>query len=191
MPPLTFDQAHHLDVDGGRIAYYETGTGHHSVVWVHGLPLDSRSWAAQQEFFDPHARNVFIDLRGYGASDKLPPDAGSVTALYTADLAALIAHLRLENPTVVGFASAGHVALRFAAQHPGCWASWPSSTAPPSSVAATTGRTASTTSASPTSPMPPVTTESRDSPTQSSTRAWSSPISALTVPRSSARGSAT
>jgi pimeloyl-ACP methyl ester carboxylesterase len=85
---------------------------------VHGLPLDSRSWAAQQEFFDPHARNVFIDLRGYGASDKLPPDAGSVTALYTADLAALIAHLRLENPTVVGFASAGHVALRFAAQHP-------------------------------------------------------------------------
>ncbi|MFD7057188.1 alpha/beta fold hydrolase [Streptomyces mirabilis] len=118
MPSLSFYQARHLDVDGGRIAYYETGAGSRPIVWVHGLPLDSRSWAAQQEFFDPHAHNVFLDLRGYGASDKLPPDAGSVTALYTADLAALIAHLRLENPTVVGFASAGHVALRFAAQHP-------------------------------------------------------------------------
>ncbi|MEV6183345.1 alpha/beta hydrolase [Streptomyces sp. NPDC052015] len=118
MPPLTFDQARHLDVDGGRIAYYETGTGSRPIVWVHGLPLDSRSWAAQKEFFDPHARNVFLDLRGYGASDKLPPNVGSVTALYTADLAALITHLRLESPTVVGFASAGHVALRFAAQHP-------------------------------------------------------------------------
>jgi len=118
MPPLTFDQAHHLDVDGGRIAYYETGTGHHPVVWVHGLPLDSRSWAAQQEFFDPHAHNVFLDQRGYGATDKLPPAVDSVTALYTADLAALITHLGLQSPTVIGFASAGHVALRFAAQHP-------------------------------------------------------------------------
>ncbi|MFI9542858.1 alpha/beta fold hydrolase [Streptomyces sp. NPDC052016] len=118
MPPLSFDQARHLDVEGGRIAFYETGTGSRPIVWVHGLPLDSRSWAAQQEFFDPHARNVFLDLRGYGASDKLPPGVESVTALYTADLAALITHLRLEKPTVVGFASAGHVALRFAAQHP-------------------------------------------------------------------------
>lgn len=118
MPPLSFDQARHLEVEGGRIAFYETGAGSRPIVWVHGLPLDSRSWAAQQEFFDPHARNVFLDLRGYGASDKLPPDVDSVTALYTADLAALITHLRLDRPTVVGFASAGHVALRFAAQHP-------------------------------------------------------------------------
>nr|WSZ20544.1 alpha/beta fold hydrolase [Streptomyces canus] len=191
MPPLTFDQAHRLDVDGGRIAYYETGTGHHPVVWVHGLPLDSRSWAAQQEFFDPHAHNVFLDLRGYGASDKLPPAVDSVTALYTADLAALITHLGLQSPTVIGFASAGHVALRFAAQHPQLLGKLAVLNGSPNSVAATTGRTASTTSASPTSPMPPVTTESPDSPTRSSTRAWSSPISALTAPRNSARGSAT
>lgn len=118
MSALSFDQARHLDVAGGRIAYYETGTGNRPIVWVHGLPLDSRSWTAQREFFDPHARNIFVDLRGYGASDKLPGDVSSVTALYTADLAALISCLRLEQPTVVGFASGGHVALRFAAEHP-------------------------------------------------------------------------
>lgn len=117
MSSLTFDQARYLDVNVGRIAYYETGSGEQPIVWVHGLPLDSRSWEAQRSYFDPRFRNIFMDLRGYGASDKLPADADSVTALYVADLAALIKHLGLDRPTVVGFASAGHVALRFAAQH--------------------------------------------------------------------------
>lgn len=116
--PLSLDQARFLDVEGGRIAYYESGAGERTVVWVHGLPLDSRSWAAQQEFFDGRTRNVFLDLRGYGASDKLPAGTESVTALYVADLATLVQRLGLERPDVVGFASAGHVALRFAAQHP-------------------------------------------------------------------------
>jgi pimeloyl-ACP methyl ester carboxylesterase len=115
---LLLDQARYLDVQGGRIAYYESGSGPHTIVWVHGLPLDSRSWSAQQSFFDSRARNVFLDLRGYGASDKLPADCDSVTSLYVDDLAALIEHLGLDNPLVVGFASAGHVALRLAAQHP-------------------------------------------------------------------------
>ncbi|MFD4561825.1 alpha/beta fold hydrolase [Streptomyces sp. NPDC058469] len=118
---LSFDQARHLDVPGGRIAYCETGATDPAapvVVWVHGRPLDSRSWAAQREFFDTRARNVFLDLRGYDASSELPPDVPGVTALYVADLAALIEHLELTAPMLVGFASAGHVALRFAAEHP-------------------------------------------------------------------------
>ena len=119
--PLSLDQARRLAVPGGHIAYYETGRTDPTapvIVWVHGLPLDSRSWAAQQEFFDTRARNVFLDLRGYGASSQLPPDVSGVTALYVADLAALVQHLGLTDPLLVGFASAGHVALRFAAQHP-------------------------------------------------------------------------
>ena len=118
---LSFDQARYLDVQDGRIAYYVTGATDPAapvIVWVHGLPLDSRSWAAQQEFFDTRARNVFLDLRGYGASSKLPAEVPSVTALYVADLRALIEHLELTAPMLVGFASAGHVALRIAAEHP-------------------------------------------------------------------------
>ncbi|WP_217561430.1 alpha/beta fold hydrolase [Streptomyces sp. GbtcB6] len=118
---LRSDQVRHLDVPDGRIAYYVTGATAHTapvIVWVHGLPLDSRSWAAQQEYFDTRARNVFLDLRGYGASSKLPAAVPSITALYVADLAALIEHLRLTDPMLVGFASAGHVALRLAAEHP-------------------------------------------------------------------------
>lgn len=111
-------QPQHLDVDDARLAYYIAGRGEEPVVWLHGLPLDSRSWSAQRAHFDPLVHNIFLDLRGYGASSKLPPDCADVTQLYTNDLDRLMTHLDLVNVALIGFASAGHVALRFAAQHP-------------------------------------------------------------------------
>jgi pimeloyl-ACP methyl ester carboxylesterase len=115
--PQAVWQARYLEVDGGQLAYYISGRGELPVVWLHGLPLDTRSWSAQRAHFDPLARNVFVDLRGYGASSPLPGGA-DVTQLYADDLGRLLTHLDLPAATVVGFASAGHVALRFAAQHP-------------------------------------------------------------------------
>ena len=111
-------QPQYLDVDDARLAHYIAGRGEETVVWLHGLPLDSRSWQAQREYFDLLACNVFVDLRGYGASSKLPPDFSDVTQLYTDDLDRLLMHLDLRGMALIGFASAGHVALRFAAQHP-------------------------------------------------------------------------
>ena len=113
-----------LDVEGGRLAWWEQGTsersmGENAIVWVHGLPLDSRSWEPQRRHFAPLCRNVFVDLRGYGRSSKLPAGTADVTALYCADLAALFDAAALRRAMLVGFASAGHVALRFAALHPG------------------------------------------------------------------------
>jgi non-heme chloroperoxidase len=58
-----------LNVAGGRIAWRESGAGSQTIVWVHGLPLDSGSWRYQEEYFGARARNVFLDLRGYGQSD--------------------------------------------------------------------------------------------------------------------------
>jgi non-heme chloroperoxidase len=107
-----------LEVAGGRIAWRERGRGT-PILWVHGLPLDSRSWADQEEHFADRARNFFIDLRGYGQSSKIPAGTSDVTQLYVDDIAALLEHLRVDGVTLVGFASAGHVALRFAAQRPG------------------------------------------------------------------------
>jgi len=111
-------QPQYLDVDDARLAHYIAGRGEEPVVWLHGLPLDSRSWSAQRAHFDPLACNVFVDLRGYGASSKLPLDCVDVTQLYTDDLERLLTHLNLRGVALIGFASAGHVALRFAAQHP-------------------------------------------------------------------------
>ena len=105
-------------VDDAAIAFREEGCGDQTIIWVHGLPLDSRSWAAQRLHFAKGYHNVYMDLRGYGASSKLPADIQDVTQLYCNDIKALMDHLSLQKAHIVGFASAGHVGLRFAAQNP-------------------------------------------------------------------------
>ncbi|OQV07206.1 hypothetical protein CLAIMM_11672 [Cladophialophora immunda] len=105
-------------VVGGEIAFYEAGTGPHTNIWLHGLPLDSRSWAAQRSFFESKYRNVYVDLRGYGNSSKFPANAQDVTQMNCDDLQFLLDHLHLGPVNLIGFASAGHIALRFASQHP-------------------------------------------------------------------------
>lgn len=105
--------------DGGRLAYQLVGDRGPVVLWVHGLPLDADSWRFQLRHFAEQTRNVLVDLRGYGASSPLPEGADQVTQLYVDDLAALSQALGLDGVTVVGFASGGHVALRYAAEHPG------------------------------------------------------------------------
>ena len=106
-----------VDVEGGRLHYRDTGAGETTIVWVHGLPLDGSTWQAQVDHFDGY-RNIAIDLRGYGLSSKLPPDAGGVTAIYVDDLIRLLDHLGLRRVVIVGHASGGHGVLRFAALHP-------------------------------------------------------------------------
>jgi pimeloyl-ACP methyl ester carboxylesterase len=105
--------------DQGKLAYRTSGSPQDQpIVWIHGLPLDSRSWVAQYDSFSEGFYNVFLDLRGYGDSTKLPKNVSDVTQVYCNDLAALIDHLNLPAATLVGFASAGHVALRFSGQNP-------------------------------------------------------------------------
>ncbi|KYH44936.1 alpha/beta hydrolase [Branchiibius sp. NY16-3462-2] len=104
--------------DGGRLAYRLVGDRGPVVLWVHGLPLDSDSWRLQLHHFAGRTRNVLVDLRGYGASSPLPEGADKVTQLYVDDLSALSQALGLDDVTVVGFASGGHVALRYAAENP-------------------------------------------------------------------------
>lgn len=102
--------------DGGRVEWDEVGKGETTIVWVHGLPLDRQSWGPQRRFFAERARNVFVDLRGYGGSSKLP-EGVDVTDLYCSDLLTVIDALGSVKPLLVGFASAGHVVLRLAARH--------------------------------------------------------------------------
>ncbi|RFU24149.1 hypothetical protein B7463_g12191, partial [Scytalidium lignicola] len=100
-----------------EIAFWEEGNGKETIIWIHGLPLASQSWGAQRRHFSTRYRNIYMDLRGYGESSKLPAGIEDVTQLYCNDLKFLFEHLRLPKSNIVGFASAGHVALRFAAQN--------------------------------------------------------------------------
>ncbi|KTD06984.1 alpha/beta fold hydrolase [Legionella jamestowniensis] len=102
----------------GHLFYSVSGQGTQNVLWIHGLPLQSESWLPQLQYFDKDCRNIVFDLRGYGRSSKLPKPCDNVTDLYLADILAVLDHLQLNQPVIVGFASAGHGVLRFAAQHP-------------------------------------------------------------------------
>ena len=106
-----------LAVDGGKLAWWEQGGENGTIIWLHGLPLDSRSWELQRRHFAALCHNVFVDLRGYGRSTALL-HTNHVSDLYCRDLLALLDALEIATVTLVGFASAGHVALRFAALHP-------------------------------------------------------------------------
>jgi non-heme chloroperoxidase len=112
-------QMRYLGVRNERLAWRQHGKQGRVVVWVHGLPLDSRSWLFQERHFAGRARNFLVDLRGYGCSGKLPDPPRDVTQLYVNDLHNLITTLDLSDAVLVGFASGAHVALRYAAQHHG------------------------------------------------------------------------
>lgn len=59
---------------------------------------------------------VAVDQRGHGLSDK--PTTGYDFATVTADLAALIAALKLERPYIVGQSWGGNVVLEFGVRYP-------------------------------------------------------------------------
>ncbi len=107
-----------VEVENGRLYYEVEGEGPQTIVWMHGLPLNGRSWSAQVGAFRDDFRNVTFDLRGYGKSTPLPEDATDLSGLYVSDLKRLFAHLGLERPALVAHASGAHGALRFAADEP-------------------------------------------------------------------------
>ena len=107
-----------LDLDQGRIHYLEAGRGR-ALVFVHGLggQLGNFSYALLDRLAD-RFRVVLVDRPGSGysprswrASADLPGQADAV--------AAVIRHLDLERPIVVGHSLGGAVALALGLGHPG------------------------------------------------------------------------
>ena len=107
-----------VPVENGELFYQQSGLGEQQVLWVHGLPLDSRAWYPQLQYFNQRCQNTVFDLRGYGKSSKLPEHPNDVTDIYMNDFLSVLEYCHLEKPTLVGFASAGHAVLRFAALFP-------------------------------------------------------------------------
>jgi len=103
MPRVTVgDIALHYEVEGD-------GT---TMVLIHGLGGDGRSWEADAPVFARHHRVLRPDMRGCGASDK-PPGPYS-PALFARDLDALCARLGVGAVHVVGISMGGVIAQRLA-----------------------------------------------------------------------------
>ncbi len=88
------------------------------IILLHGFP---QSWVMWRLILpDLMARHhvVAVDLRGYGDSAKPAGEQGYDKGTMADDLAALIAHLGLVEPLIVGHDRGARVARRYALDHP-------------------------------------------------------------------------
>lgn len=102
------------EVNGAKLYYEVTGTGHPLVLLHEGI-ADSRMYDDQFHAFAQRYCVVRFDLRGFGQSD-LPPRDNPV-ALHE-DLYGLLAFLGIKKTYVLGMSMGGAIALDFTLAHP-------------------------------------------------------------------------
>ena len=84
---------------------------------VHGITGSSHAWLAVARELTGHAALVAPDLRGRGASNRLPAPYG--IAAHVADLIALLDQLGIEQlPLLVGHSLGAYICARLGADHP-------------------------------------------------------------------------
>ncbi|MYW11122.1 alpha/beta fold hydrolase [Streptomyces sp. SID2563] len=103
--------------EGVRLVCRDGGGSGRPVVLLHGLAGHAGEWDALAELLASRHRVVAVDQRGHGASERRPDDVSR--AAYVADVVAVVRHLGLERPVLVGQSLGGHTAMLTAAAHPG------------------------------------------------------------------------
>lgn len=111
-----------LEHDGLRIAYVDVGEG--PAVWLmHGEPTWGYLWRkVLPPLLDAGYRCIVPDLVGFGRSDKPEDVAAYSYDAHTAWMAALLAHLELEDATLVVHDWGGPIGMRLFVEHPEAFA---------------------------------------------------------------------
>lgn len=100
--------------DGVEIAYESTGDGP-PLALVHGITENRRSWDPLVPELAINHTVVAVDVRGHGESGSAPSyDAQAMAG----DVAAVVTHLGLDDPVVVGHSMGGIVVTAYAGLHP-------------------------------------------------------------------------
>jgi non-heme chloroperoxidase len=101
--------------DGVEIFYKDWGSGQ-PIVFSHGWPLSADDWDTQMLFFLNHGFRVIAhDRRGHGRSSQV--SGGHDMDHYADDLAAVTAHLNLEEAIHIGHSTGGGEVIRYIAKH--------------------------------------------------------------------------
>ena len=105
----------HAEVNGVNL-YFEThGTGR-PLILLHGGLGSGEMFGPILPLLAEHHQVVAVDLQGHGRTADI--DRPLDVRLMADDIAALIAHLGLDRPSLVGYSLGGGVALLTAAKHP-------------------------------------------------------------------------
>ena len=101
--------------DGVEIFYKDWGSGQ-PIVFSHGWPLSADDWDTQMLFFLDHGFRVIAhDRRGHGRSTQV--SGGHDMDHYADDLAAVTAHLNLEEAIHIGHSTGGGEVIRYLARN--------------------------------------------------------------------------
>ena len=101
--------------DGIEIFYKDWGSGQ-PIVFSHGWPLSADDWDTQLLFFLQNGYRVIAhDRRGHGRSTQIGD--GHDMDHYADDLAALTAHLDLQDAVHVGHSTGGGEVVHYIARH--------------------------------------------------------------------------
>ncbi len=108
-----------LDVRGGRLGVCRYGAAEADapvLIAVHGITANNRAWQPIARALDGRVALVAPDLRGRAASRELPGPFG--VDAHAADVLALLDHLELERPLLVGHSLGAYIVSHFAVAHP-------------------------------------------------------------------------
>lgn len=101
-------------VSGAGLRVRQLGESDPSIVFIHGLGASLRYWGAAYDQLAGRSRLVFVDLLGFGGSEK-PIAARYDIAEHAARIAATLQELGVEEPLVVGHSTGAIVAMALAA----------------------------------------------------------------------------
>ncbi|MFK4149894.1 alpha/beta fold hydrolase [Streptomyces sp. NPDC004065] len=104
-----------MTLDGRRLSYLDFGGPGRPLLALHGHFNEGRTFTHLARALFPDWRVVAPDQRGHGFSDRGPDFSREG---YVRDAAALIAHLGLERPVVLGHSLGGVNAYQLAARYP-------------------------------------------------------------------------
>lgn len=103
-----------LEINGATIAYDDEGQGD-AVVLVHGFAASSQENWGKSGWIGMLARAkrrvVSLDLRGHGRSTKFYQPTDYSLPMMAGDVIALVAHLGLKKPDLIGFSLGARVVL--------------------------------------------------------------------------------
>ncbi len=100
----------------GKVHYKSLGEGDTAVVFVHGWCCDHSVWRAQAAALDGKARLLFLDLPGYGKSDK--PKTDYTMDLFAKGIDAVLRDAGVEHAALVGHSMGTPVVRQFYRLYP-------------------------------------------------------------------------
>src|SRR5258706_14253165 len=100
----------------GLNLYYETHGAGRPLILLHGGLMSNESFGPVLPLLAERHEVIAVDLQGHGRTADI--DRPLDLRLMAGDIAALIDHLGLDKPDLVGYSLGGGVALHTAAGHP-------------------------------------------------------------------------